>query len=451
MASNSPLYKVLVAGPGDVVRERNAVTEAINTWTRRHGEQTGVIMQAVSWTQAHPDMSADAQAVINRQLGKIRDAVIAVFGKRIGTATPRAISGTVEEIEEAIAEGKDVMVYFSSGPIGREGLDLEQLAKLEEFRRSLESRGLLGSYRSLPDLKTQLDDHVTSLGYEVQRRRVLAPAREQGTAAAAPQRSESRPEDQAILTILPGDNDAGPWIYSLTGDGRAQVKYRLQNIGRAPARDIRARVTIGQGEPVDIEGPRLLPSLATADREGFVLPLLRPFPGAPGSPVPEDYPDSDVIRIVLSYSDFQHHLGVQQTEPFCFRFARSAEHAQWRSQVEPCEPVQETANPSRETTRPRNLTARDHEVLKTLVRRAAIKPQVFQPTILTHRMGDDKQLYASQLHRGAAPDPEDVPNFEHDRDFIPTLVQQSLLIPVRHNEYMMDESLFRAYGLEPPI
>jgi hypothetical protein len=164
----SAVYKVLVAGPGDVIRERKAVTDAIEAWTRRHGDHTGVIMQAVGSEQARPDMSSDPQTVINKQLGQSRDAVIAVFGKRIGTATPRAISGTVEEIEEAIADGKYVMVYFSSGPISRAGLDLEQLTELEKFRRSLQSRGLLGSYKSLAHLKTQLDDHITRLGYEVQ-------------------------------------------------------------------------------------------------------------------------------------------------------------------------------------------------------------------------------------------------------------------------------------------
>ena len=70
MPKQSAVYKVLVAGPGDVAREREAVTEAINTWTRRHGDHTGVIMQAVGWEQARPDMSGDPQAVINKQLGK---------------------------------------------------------------------------------------------------------------------------------------------------------------------------------------------------------------------------------------------------------------------------------------------------------------------------------------------------------------------------------------------
>jgi len=445
----SAVYKVLVAGPGDVARERKAVTDAIEAWTRRHGDHTGVIMQAVGWEQARPDMSGDPQVVINKRLGTTRDAVIAVFGKRIGTATPRAISGTVEEIEEAIAEGKDVMVYFSSGPISRDGLDIEQLGKLEDFRRSLELRGLLGSYKSLGDLKTQLDDHITRLGYEVQQRTSVETKVDPVHKARERGESETRPEDQAILKIVPGENHAGPWIYTVIDDRRAQVKYQIQNVGRAPAREIRARVTIGENEPFEIRGPAILPSLATADREGFVLPLSRPLPAA-GSPVPEDYPASDLISITLFFSDFQLDVGVQQTEPFCFRFARVPEGSRWLSRREPCQQSQGQSGLPRGVSRPRNLTADDHSVIETLVRRAALKAEIFQPTILTHRMGDDKQLYASQPFHSAVADREDRQNFLHERDFIPTLIQQGFLIPVRHNEFMIDESLFRAYGFEPP-
>jgi hypothetical protein len=148
---------------------------------------------------------------------------------------------------------------------------------------------------------------------------------------------QSRPEDQAILRILPGENHAGPWIFRVLDDRRAQVMYRVQNVGRAPARDIRAQVRIGNDEPVEIKGPEILGSLRIADREGFLLPLVRPYPGGAGSPVPADYPDSDPISITFIFSDFEHDRGEKRTEPFCFRFARSADRAQWRSQsIEPC-------------------------------------------------------------------------------------------------------------------
>ena len=450
-----PIYEftVVVAGPGDANPQRRIVFEAIEAWNRAHSSQVGLRMRAIGWEGLKPAMGADPQSIVNTGFEGKYAALIAVFGTRLGTPTPRSPegSGTVEEIELAMAACDHVMVYFYTGRASLKGLDATELARLQDFQGSLRTQGLLGSYSSNTDLRRKLDLHLAQLAYAFQQQIASQSGGQQANEAPQRRQPATRPEDQAILRILPGDKDAGPWIYKLTPDNlRAEVHYRVQNVGQAPARDIRALVQIGKSDPVEIQGPSILPSLATAYRESFVLSLPRPFPTYPGGPMPEDYPNSDVISITLFYSDFQHDLGVQQTEPFCFRFARMAEGAQWRSRLEPCEQAQEIKSPLKEATRPRNLTAGDHEVLETLVRRAARKPQVFQPTIVTHRMGDNKQLYASRLHHGAVPDAEDVPNFEHDRDFIPTLVQQGLLIPVRHNEYMMDESLFRAYGLEPP-
>lgn len=394
MPRQSSVFRVLVAGPGDVGPERQAIVAAIESWNRRHADHVGLSMRPVTWEEARPDLSTDAQAAINRQIGVDRDAVIAVFGTRVGTATPRAISGTVEEIEEAVADSKDVMVYFSDGPISREGLNLEQLRQLEDLRASLRPRGLLGSYTSLDALKGKLDDHIARLGYDFQRQLAIESGGESRLSAERPL-AEGRQGDQAILKILPGENDAGPWIFHMSDPTRADVKYRVQNIGRAPARDIRARIVIGDSDPVEIRGPRILPSLATADREGFVLKMPAPFPGAPGSPVPEGYPDSDVITITLLFSDFEHDIGEKSTEPFCFQFARVQEGARWPSRRVACpEELDESNRPSRQSARIRNLTAADHDVIESLVRLAATKPSVYQPTLLTHRMGDDKQLYA---------------------------------------------------------
>jgi hypothetical protein len=79
MPRGSVVFKVLVAGPGDVLAERQAITAAINAWTSRHGDRVGVTMKPVDWEQARPDLSTDPQNTINRQIGAERDAVIAVL------------------------------------------------------------------------------------------------------------------------------------------------------------------------------------------------------------------------------------------------------------------------------------------------------------------------------------------------------------------------------------
>lgn len=165
MPYTAHVFEILVAGPADVAAARQLVSEAIETWNQRHSGHTGVVMRAVAWeTDTYPDLGTDAQAIINRQLAGRCDAVIAIFADRLGTPTPRGVSGTAEEIERFVAEGKSVTVYFSATPIDRRTLDLEQLQRLETFKKSLRTQGLYGSFDNLAHLRAQLDQHLALLG-----------------------------------------------------------------------------------------------------------------------------------------------------------------------------------------------------------------------------------------------------------------------------------------------
>ena len=339
MAKLKTEFKILVAGPSDVPRHRKAVFLELDRWNRLHSEQTGVLMRGVDWLMARPELAGDPQQSINSQDVDDCDAVVAVFGTRPGTRTPRSDSGTVEEIERLADAGKDVMVYFSRENVPVEKIDPDELKRLRDFQESMRSRGLLGYYKSLTDLKVQLETHITSLGYEFERRLLTGanppspapadhPSSDQGPSqmvpaatadllaelraaneiarrAAEDQAKERREAKQAILEILPGDRTAGPWIYMMSNPNRADVKYQLRNRGRAPARNISARVVVGDVAPVMISGPKHLPPDQTAPREGFVLSMPEPFPGAPDSPVPETYSPSSLIRIKFSYTDDQ--------------------------------------------------------------------------------------------------------------------------------------------------
>lgn len=166
MPFDATIFPILIAGPSDVGAELDEVMMAMNAWNERHGGQVGVRMEPRTWRRhSSPEMGGDPQEILNRQIGDQCDAVIAVFGARMGTPTPRAISGTVEEIERFQAAGKRVMVYFSSGDIPREGFSAEQFQELEGFKRTLRARGLLGEYSSPQDLRQQIDAHLSDLGY----------------------------------------------------------------------------------------------------------------------------------------------------------------------------------------------------------------------------------------------------------------------------------------------
>ncbi|GAA4431467.1 hypothetical protein GCM10023169_36040 [Georgenia halophila] len=144
---------VLIASPGDTREERAAIAGALNHWNAMRARRDGVVF--VPWLyerHAVPLMGGNPQSIINAQAVDKADVVIALFDARLGTRTADAVSGTAGEIESAIAAGKRVHVYFSNADIRRDEFDAEQFAALQEFRTSLEPRGLLGTYEGPDDL-----------------------------------------------------------------------------------------------------------------------------------------------------------------------------------------------------------------------------------------------------------------------------------------------------------
>ena len=96
-------------------------------------------------THATPEMGDRPQAIINGQLLKKADLLIAIFWTRIGSPTGAAKSGTVEEIEEHIGAGKPAMIYFSSAPVRPDSIDEKQYSALREFMGPCGSEGSLSN------------------------------------------------------------------------------------------------------------------------------------------------------------------------------------------------------------------------------------------------------------------------------------------------------------------
>jgi hypothetical protein len=105
----------------------------------------------------------DAQTIINRQIVDSADIVFAVFNHRLGTVTPRAVSGTAEEMARAVSAGKLVHVYFGEKKLPYDA-DLEQFRALREFRTDVEKLGLVATFRTEGSLR---DEIFKALDYDV--------------------------------------------------------------------------------------------------------------------------------------------------------------------------------------------------------------------------------------------------------------------------------------------
>ncbi|RUX96070.1 MULTISPECIES: hypothetical protein [unclassified Mesorhizobium] len=162
MSFDAKVFKILIASPGDVDEERQAIPEVISRWNNTNAEANAVVLLPVKWeTHSAPLMGDRPQRVINNQIVTSCDMAIGVFWTRLGSPTGVSESGTAEEIEWFIENGRPVMVYFSSRRIDPTKLDIDQYKSLKDFEIRMQKIGLTGSYTSLEDFREQLFNQLS--------------------------------------------------------------------------------------------------------------------------------------------------------------------------------------------------------------------------------------------------------------------------------------------------
>lgn len=170
MTSSASVLFIMIASPGDVGNGRDAVLRAITGWNEANTRTRGVVVVPLRWESVAPQAGDHPQAIINVALLDNADALIGIFGSRVGTATPTAISGTVEEVDRAIVDGKRVHLWFSTAPHPNE-VDLEQLGALRSFQEDLRQRSLYGTYANAEDLVVHvwgaIESDIEALGLGV--------------------------------------------------------------------------------------------------------------------------------------------------------------------------------------------------------------------------------------------------------------------------------------------
>lgn len=234
MTSSATALYVMIASPGDVGDGREAVLRAITGWNEANTRTRGVVVVPLRWESVAPQAGDHPQAIINAALLDNADALIGIFGSRIGTATPTAISGTAEEIDRAMADGKRVHLWFSTAPHPHD-VDLEQLAALREFQDDLRQRSLYGAYANAEDLVVQVWRAIES---DIEALSLSAPE-------SAPSRTGIRLILQAGSDNVPGHDSRG----RLTNSVRRFID--LTNAGDADAVDLTVRAGSGDANLLD--------------------------------------------------------------------------------------------------------------------------------------------------------------------------------------------------------
>lgn len=154
----SKVFRVLIASPSDVLKEREIALKAVYGWNAANSVSSGIILEPVGWeNNVYPEFDASGpQQVINNQIVENSDLLIGIFWSRIGTPTETFLSGSIEELSHFIENNKPVMIYFSERPIPPNNLDSNQYEKLKSFKKSCMQKGIVSIYSEKDQLYQEL-------------------------------------------------------------------------------------------------------------------------------------------------------------------------------------------------------------------------------------------------------------------------------------------------------
>lgn len=171
MATQAVILRAFISSPGDVKDDRDAVEEVIEELNRSLGASRAVQILPLRWeTDVVPGVGAEVQQVINHQTSSQYDIFIGVMWARFGTPTAQFGSGTEEEFTiayERIRGGDaslQVLFFFKDAPLPPSKLDVQQLARVQNFRAQLGSMGVLSnSYATREEFQRLLRMHFTKI------------------------------------------------------------------------------------------------------------------------------------------------------------------------------------------------------------------------------------------------------------------------------------------------
>lgn len=160
---------IFLASPGDVPNERRSVQEVVDELNRTVASQKGIVLQVVSWeNDAFPGYGMDAQALINAQIAEMAkySLFVGILWNRLGTPTPRAISGTVEEFERA-AQARaqsgqpEIWFYFRQAAARLDTPDqLEQRKKVLALKEQIQAKGLPWTYKNPSEFRDKFRNQM---------------------------------------------------------------------------------------------------------------------------------------------------------------------------------------------------------------------------------------------------------------------------------------------------
>lgn len=143
MINNIKVYDLLVSCPSDVSEYLDILEKEINHFNNFFGRFNDIIIRSRHWFKnAYSEFGDNPQSLLNKQIVDSSDLMVGVFGTRFGTPTENYDSGTEEEIERMLMQGKQLFLFFLDKPVSPSKIDIGQYQKVHAFMDRYKDKGI---------------------------------------------------------------------------------------------------------------------------------------------------------------------------------------------------------------------------------------------------------------------------------------------------------------------
>lgn len=163
------IIRIVVASPGDVMAERNALADVIEDLNQGIARQFGLRLELARWeTDSYPGFHPEGPQGLIDSILRIEDCdlLIGIFWKRFGSPTMRAKSGTEHEIQTAINgwnqnRRPQVAVYFNIKPYAPDSPEeIQQWGQVLNFKKQFPKEGMWWEYSGKVQFERLVRSHL---------------------------------------------------------------------------------------------------------------------------------------------------------------------------------------------------------------------------------------------------------------------------------------------------
>jgi hypothetical protein len=164
------VLRIVVASPGDVQAERDALPAVLEELNRGIAAEHGLRLELGRWeTDAYPGFHPQGPQGLIDPILRIEDCdvLLGIFWKRFGTPTTEAGSGTEHEFLRAYAAWQEhgrpqIMVYFNQeAATPKTRAETDQWGQVLEFQEHFPKEGLWWPYQGKEQFERLVRNHLT--------------------------------------------------------------------------------------------------------------------------------------------------------------------------------------------------------------------------------------------------------------------------------------------------